>query len=281
MKKTHQTQTCFLQRPNDVKSSWKKTHVLIRPSQPATPDELKSTTGEVQKAEVIPAEVIPAESKVHCAEESILKAPISSEQNRKLHALGEERTISADSQVQSAEESILKEPMSSEKKLHPHALEKERIIPADIKVHYDEESILKAPISSKQKRQPHALAKEGKRLFSLISADCDTSAKKPNDLKTNSLQCQEFLEEDRLSFSSILGISDPLAKTQQQAPSFRFISIKRALFLLLTSTFLLRVVSATDCEVMNTWLSKMFNATGTECCSQSGISCVDDRITVM
>jgi hypothetical protein len=41
------------------------------------------------------------------------------------------------------------------------------------------------------------------------------------------------------------------------------------------------VHTKTDCEIMNAWLPLMFNATGTECCSQAGIKCVSDRITEM
>jgi hypothetical protein len=52
-------------------------------------------------------------------------------------------------------------------------------------------------------------------------------------------------------------------------------------FLLLLSATLLCFVSATDCEKMNTWLPSKFSATGTECCSQTGITCVSDRITEM
>jgi hypothetical protein len=52
-------------------------------------------------------------------------------------------------------------------------------------------------------------------------------------------------------------------------------------FLLLLSATLLCFVSAGDCPVMNNWLPDMFSATGTECCSQTGITCVSDRITEM
>jgi hypothetical protein len=37
----------------------------------------------------------------------------------------------------------------------------------------------------------------------------------------------------------------------------------------------------TDCVIMNAWLPESFNGTGTVCCSQTGITCVNDRITEM
>ena len=37
----------------------------------------------------------------------------------------------------------------------------------------------------------------------------------------------------------------------------------------------------TDCVIMNAWLPAMFNGLGIECCSQTGIACVDDRIIEM
>jgi hypothetical protein len=57
-------------------------------------------------------------------------------------------------------------------------------------------------------------------------------------------------------------------------------SIKWTFVLLLIAT-LSSLANASDCAVMNDWLPDMFSATGTECCSQSGITCVSDRITKM
>jgi hypothetical protein len=111
------------------------------------------------------------------------------------------------------------------------------------------------------------------------------------EITTKTPQCQEYVEKDTprystyltkptISNSSVKKTHMRKTKTKQQAPLFRAISIKWAFFLLVVTT-LLRVVRATDCGVMSTWLSVMFSATGTECCSQTGITCVNDRITEM
>jgi hypothetical protein len=53
------------------------------------------------------------------------------------------------------------------------------------------------------------------------------------------------------------------------------------LLLLLITALLGSVRADTDCKKMNDWLPAMFNATGTECCFQAGVTCVSDRITEM
>jgi hypothetical protein len=38
-------------------------------------------------------------------------------------------------------------------------------------------------------------------------------------------------------------------------------------------------ICVTDCVIMNAWLPAMFSGTGTTCCDETGVTCVDDRIT--
>jgi hypothetical protein len=112
------------------------------------------------------------------------------------------------------------------------------------------------------------------------------SAMNPNvHQKTKYRKGQESVEEETLPYSPRYVISSPPAKkihsrktkTTKRTPSFRSISIFWACLLLA----LLRVVGATDCGKMSTWLPEMFNATGIECCFQTGITCVNDSITEM
>jgi hypothetical protein len=57
-------------------------------------------------------------------------------------------------------------------------------------------------------------------------------------------------------------------------------SIKWTFVLLLIAT-LSSLVNASDCAVMNDWLPEMFSDLGTQCCFQTGITCVSNRITEM
>jgi hypothetical protein len=54
-----------------------------------------------------------------------------------------------------------------------------------------------------------------------------------------------------------------------------------AVLLVVTLSFLGVAQAKTDCRIMKDWLPDMFNGTGTACCEQTGITCVDDRITEM
>jgi hypothetical protein len=50
-------------------------------------------------------------------------------------------------------------------------------------------------------------------------------------------------------------------------------------FGLLLAAVLFGLASATDCEVMNNFIPSLFNASGIACCSQTYVTCVDDRVT--
>jgi hypothetical protein len=73
------------------------------------------------------------------------------------------------------------------------------------------------------------------------------------------------------------------ADQRSQAPSYCMFPIgKPSWILLLMMLSILGVVQAlTDCKIVKNWLPDVFNGTGTACCAQSGVTCVDDRITQM
>jgi hypothetical protein len=57
---------------------------------------------------------------------------------------------------------------------------------------------------------------------------------------------------------------------------------KQTGFILLVILSVFGVVQGlTDCQIMKDWLPKLFSGEGTACCSQAGLNCIDDRISVM
>jgi hypothetical protein len=116
------------------------------------------------------------------------------------------------------------------------------------------------------------------------SIDVPTSDKKVDGIQKNTLStvsADKFMSahQNRKDLDR-KGMNLPQSSYQRMYPKID-LTINWKFLLLLTITILGYVSADSDCEKMNSWIPAMFNATGTECCFQTGITCSSDRITVM
>jgi hypothetical protein len=97
----------------------------------------------------------------------------------------------------------------------------------------------------------------------------------PKTFDVTAMSVDHHQEVDCLPHSSVRKVYGKLVYPKHD------LTINWKFLLLLTITLLGFVSAASDCEIMEKWLPDMFSATGTDCCYQTGITCVSDRITVM